>query len=223
MKISVVIPAYNEEKYIGQCLDSLMNQTEKADEIIVVDNNCSDQTIDIAKKYPVRIVKEKKQGMIFARNRGFNEVKYEIIARTDADAIVPADWIAKIKKNFLDEKISALSGPVHFYGLPIPHFSSTVLFKIMTIIQNGKSPMFGPNMILRKNAWEKIKNNICLDDKLVHEDIDLAIHIGQAGDLIKIDHSLIVKISARRIKSNPLSFFVEYPIRSIKTIRFHKE
>jgi glycosyltransferase involved in cell wall biosynthesis len=223
MKVSVIIPAYNEEKYIGQCLNGFIKQTEKADEIIVIDNNCTDHTIDIVKKYQVKIIKEKKQGMIFARNRGFNEAQYEIIARTDADTIVPNDWIAKIKKNFLDKKISALSGPVHFYGLPIPHISATIFFRMMTVIQNGKSPMFGPNMALRKNLWKKIKNSVCLDDKLVHEDIDLAIHINQIDELIKIDPSLIVKISSRRIKNNPLSFFVEYPIRAAKTIGFHKK
>ena len=51
MKVSVVIPVYNEEKYIKNCLESLMKQEEKPDEIIVVDNNCTDETINIVKKY----------------------------------------------------------------------------------------------------------------------------------------------------------------------------
>src|ERR1035437_9820650 len=89
MKVSVVIPAYNEEKYIGACLDSLMDQKEKPDEIIVVNNNSTDNTAKIVKKYPVRLINEEQQGMIPARNRGFNEAKFEIIARTDADTILP--------------------------------------------------------------------------------------------------------------------------------------
>ena len=100
MKVSVVIPAFNEEKYIGKCLKSVVNQIMPADEIIVVNNNCTDKTEVIAKKFGARIVKEKVQGMTPARNRGFNSVKYEIIARTDADTVVPKDWIKIIKNNF---------------------------------------------------------------------------------------------------------------------------
>lgn len=222
MKISVIIPTYNEEKYIGQCLDGLTNQTEKADEIIIVDNNCTDHTVDIAKKYPVRIVKENKQGMIAARNRGLNEAKYEIIARTDADTIPNPDWIKRIKKNFLVNKISALSGAIYYYDLPIPHYSSTFVFKILSFLQKRRNPLFGPNMIIRKSIWDKIKKNVCLDDRLVHEDLDLAFHIHQISGYVGFDPLLIVKMSPRRIINNPLSFFIEYPIRAIKTIRLHK-
>src|SRR5258706_15392459 len=109
MKVSVVVPAYNEEKYIRACIESILNQEEKADEIIVINNNSTDKTVDILKQYPIKIVNETEQGMIQARNRGFNEAQYEIIARTDADTIVPPDWIAKIKKNFENEKLVALS------------------------------------------------------------------------------------------------------------------
>ena len=63
MKVSVVIPVYNEEKKISNCLNSLMKQDEKPDEIIVVDNNCIDKTISIVKKYAtVKIIQEKKTG-----------------------------------------------------------------------------------------------------------------------------------------------------------------
>ena len=59
--ISVVIPAYNEEKYIENCLKSLLSQEEMPDEIIVVDNNSTDQTSKIVKKYPVTLISEKKK------------------------------------------------------------------------------------------------------------------------------------------------------------------
>ncbi|PIZ98690.1 MAG: glycosyltransferase family 2 protein, partial [Candidatus Levybacteria bacterium CG_4_10_14_0_2_um_filter_35_8] len=81
MTVSVVVLAHNEEKYIKKCLDGLINQEEKPDEIIIVDNNCTDKTIDICKEYSVRIVQEKTQGIIAARNTGFNAAKYDIISR----------------------------------------------------------------------------------------------------------------------------------------------
>lgn len=104
MKISVIIPVYNEEKYIVPCLKSLLKQEEKPDEIIVVDNNCTDKTIPLVRKYPVKIVKEKKQGIVFARNHGFNIATGDIIARIDADSTAPKNWVQTIKKNFSKEK-----------------------------------------------------------------------------------------------------------------------
>lgn len=100
MKVSVVIPAYNEEKFIKKALKSVTNQLVDADEIIVVNNNSSDKTVEITRSFSVRIIDEKKQGMISARNTGFDNAKYDIIARIDADVQVPPDWIQRIKRNF---------------------------------------------------------------------------------------------------------------------------
>ena len=95
-----MIPAYNEGKYIKRALKSVINQQIEADEIIVVDNNSTDRTSEIAKKLGVKVIRERKQGMTPARDRGFNEAKYDIIARIDADVAVPPDWIKKIEKEF---------------------------------------------------------------------------------------------------------------------------
>ena len=112
MKVSVVIPAYNEEKFIRKALKSVTNQLVDADEIIVINNNSSDKTVEITRSFSVRIIDEKKQGMISARNTGFDNAKYDIIARIDADVQVPPDWIQRIKRNFEKKKIDALTGPL---------------------------------------------------------------------------------------------------------------
>ena len=220
MKVSVVIPVFNEEKCIRACLEALANQELKADEIIVVDNNCTDNTVKIAEEYNVTIVQEKKQGLIYARNRGFNTARYDIIARSDADAKVPKDWIKKIRHHFEHHTAAALTGPVIFYDLP---FKSAVFANIflsaMNFLQNGKDILIGPNLAIKSSIWQKIKDRVCLDDKRVHEDIDLAIHISKVGGAVSVDRSLIVEISGRRIKGNPSSFFIEYPVRLIKTLR----
>ena len=98
--ISVVIPAHNEEKYIGKCLNSIRKQTFKDYELIVVDNNSTDDTSKIAARYGARVIKETKQGITPARERGFKEAKAEIIARTDADAIVSPNWLKTINHTF---------------------------------------------------------------------------------------------------------------------------
>lgn len=223
MRLSVIIPVHNEERYLKSCLEALINQIDKPDEIIVVDNNCTDDTIKIAKKYPVKIIKEKRQGMIFARNSGFNSAQYEIIARVDADTIVFPNWTQQIKKN-IKNGVQALTGPVIFYDLPFfktSIFPCQIYFNFLRLIQLGKNTLVGPNMILTKKAWQKVKKQVCLDDKKVHEDIDLAIHLLKNNIKITVDEKLVVKASSRRIKYQPISFFIEYPWRFFKTFFYH--
>lgn len=223
MKVSVVIPAYNEASYIGACLESIMQQIEPADEIIVVDNNCTDETVVIAKKYPVKIVTEKKQGMIFSRNKGFNTAQHEIIARTDADTRVPPDWIKRIKSRFEKNKtIIAIGGPAHYDSLPsvmqAKEWPTNVFFKSLEQVLQHDC-LFGPNMAIRKSAWEKVKDEVCLKDSMVHEDIDLSIHLARYGKIF-FDKKLVVNSSFRRwTRVKP---YIDYPYRALRTIQRHK-
>lgn len=229
LKVSVVIPVYNEEKYIGACLESLIKQNVKPDEILVIDNNSTDNSINIIKNYPVKIVHETKQGMIPARDRGFNEARYDIIIRTDADTILPVNWIKRIKKVFDNEDIVAVSGPASFYDLPsLVRSSKSKALSLKFIMSYNKivkqllkhDCLYGPNYAIRKQAWEQIKSSVCLDDKKVHEDLDLAIHIAPLGK-IKFMHSLVVKTSARRWKRPEA--YIEYLYRGLVSIQRHKQ
>lgn len=225
MKVSVVVPAYNEELYIKRCLDGLVNQIEAPDEIIVVNNNSTDGTVDIIKQYPVKLVNESEQGMIQARNRGFNEAQYDIIARTDADTIVPPDWIKKIKQNFTDPKLVALSGLGVAYDMPNDLSKQAVSQTLKSYIRIMKTALghdclIGPNMAIRASAWEKVKNSVCLNNHEVHEDIDLSIHLAPFGK-IKNDSTLVVSSSIRRFKK--VDSYFEYPYRVLKSIRKHKK
>lgn len=226
MKVSIVIPVYNEEKYIKNCLDSLMNQEEKPDEIIVVDNNCTDKTIKIVEKYKdIKIIKEKKQGMIPTRNAGFNFASGDIIARCDADTILPVKWVKNIKQHFLeDESIVAISIPILIYDIPGGNKSLFPFYLYMFIprVIMGLYPLLGPSYAVKKSAWEKIKNEVCLDDNVVHEDIDLSFHIKKLGKIYH-DKKTIILTSGRRLKYNPLSFFGEYTLRFFKMLISHRQ
>ena len=222
MKISLVIPAYNEEKLIEKCLKSVKSQTVQADEVIVVDNNSTDTTVEIEKKYDVKIINEKKQGISYARNKGFDSAKYELIARCDSDCILPKTWIKQIKDNFGTNKIDALVGPLYYYDLILPSKQIVIAFIKSLRVLIGHYPLIGPNMAITKNVWKKIKDNVCNDNRLVHEDIDLSLHINKIGGKIRYDENLVNSFSARRLKGNPYSFYIEYPERFIKTIKNHK-
>jgi glycosyltransferase involved in cell wall biosynthesis len=224
--ISVVVPAYNEEAYIEACLESLLQQEVMPDEIIVVDNNSTDGTAALARKFPVRVITEKEQGMIPARNRGFNEAQYEIIAQTDADTILPTDWLKKIKENFADKKVVAVSGPGEFYDVPqairVSSHPEKMVHKLyfQTLKQVlHHNCLYGPNKAIRKVVWNRIKDTVCMNDNEVHEDIDLSIHVAPLG-MILFDNSLVVNSSYRRWKK--LQSYFEYPYRVIKSIRKHK-
>ena len=118
--ISLIIPAFNEEAYLGACLDAVMgNIAGKALEVIVVDNNSTDGTRAVAERYPwVTYVFEPEKGITRARQRGFLTAKGDILAYVDADTHPPAGWIEQIWDQFgRNEGLATLSGPYSFYDL----------------------------------------------------------------------------------------------------------
>jgi glycosyltransferase involved in cell wall biosynthesis len=92
MKISFVIPAHNEEAYVGKCLDSIFRELKKAPvdaEVIVVDNASTDGTREVAQKYPgVKVISEPIKGLTRARRAGFLAATGDLIANVDADTML---------------------------------------------------------------------------------------------------------------------------------------
>lgn len=219
MKISLVIPAYNEEEYIGRCLGSVLSQEVMPDEIIVVDNNSTDRTAEIVSRFPVRLIRESKQGIAHARNAGFDAATGHVIARTDADTILPSDWIARIGALFAAGDIDAFTGPAAPYDLPLMQSSKPVeaYLLVAKFIQKGVPTMIGFNMAVTATMWKNVRESLCNDDKKVHEDVDLALKIHKAGGRISYAKPIMVFTSARRLKKKPGSFLVEYPVRFVKT------
>jgi glycosyltransferase involved in cell wall biosynthesis len=114
--ISIVIPAYNEEKNIVQTLYSLCNNiTDKAVEIIVVNNNSKDNTEKLVLSTGVTCVLETKQGITSARNAGLAAAKGKYVLNADADSIYPKDWVSEMTKPFYhDENVALVYGRFSF-------------------------------------------------------------------------------------------------------------
>jgi len=110
--VSVIIPAYNEEKLIGSCLESLKNQDfgNGGYEVIVVDNNSTDRTVMVAKDFNVKIISEPRKGVSFAVRKGFAEAAGEIIATTDADTKVNPGWLSNIYNTFISNPEAVIIG-----------------------------------------------------------------------------------------------------------------
>lgn len=207
LKVSVIVPTYNEIKSIGPCLDALLNQTVAAEEIIVVDNNSSDGTPEyVAKHYKkVRLLHEKTQGLIPARNHGFDQASHYIMGRIDADTVVDKNWVEELKSIFTDPEAAAATGPSYAYDAPV---SSKLMKKGMKFWQHttneliaGHKMLWGSNMAITKACWDVIKNTAC-NKKDILEDLDLGIHISEAGLKIVFDENLTTGISARRFNTS---------------------
>lgn len=98
--ISTVIVAYNEEKHIENCIKSILGQNKKSDEVIVVDDGSSDRTLEIARKYPVKVMRTDHQERSRARNIGWQTAKGDIVCFAEADSTFDRDWLCQIERKF---------------------------------------------------------------------------------------------------------------------------
>ncbi len=212
MKLSFVIPAYNEEAYIGKCLDSVLSQIERGDydtEIIVVNNASTDKTKEIAESFKgVKVVNETKKGLVPARQAGFKASKGELIANLDADTILLDGWIDRVINEFSNnDDLVALSGPFIYYDLPkLTNIMVKTFFLVGTMgnafnqkVMKKGTMLQGGNFVLRREALEKI-GGYNMDLNFFGEDIDVAKRIGKVGR-VKFTSKLPIHTSARRLKA----------------------
>ena len=201
LSLSIVIPVYNEENYIIPCLDAILLQSVVPDEIIVVDNNSTDNSVQIVQKYPqVTLLSETQMGVQAARNTGFDAAKSDIIARIDADTVLPTDWVQKAKDDFRSSSVSAVTGPVSYYDMPLPwlnYWLDHLTRKMLQKFSPSCPFLFGSNMAIRRSVWLVVKSSLC-QKKDVHEDLDLAVHLKQLNQRIIYDKKLHAGASARR-------------------------
>ncbi len=98
--ISIIIPAYNEEKYIGKTLASIGEQVFSEYEAIVVANGCTDDTVLIAKKHPCRVVRTNEANVSRARNTGASLAKGDLLVFLDADTQLTPKALFEIDRQF---------------------------------------------------------------------------------------------------------------------------
>jgi glycosyltransferase involved in cell wall biosynthesis len=116
-KVSVIVCAHNEARWLGPCLHSLLTQTRPPDEILVINNASTDETGAVAQQVPhVRVVDEPRKGLVVARETGRREASGDIVVYLDADCRAPLTWLERVERRFVrDPELLALSGPYRFY------------------------------------------------------------------------------------------------------------
>ncbi len=161
MKISVVIPAFNEEQLIGKCITAVKNQTfpKEKYEILVIDNNSTDKTAQIAKNLGVTVIPyTEKQGFSVTKQFGTKKAKGEIIAYTDADSIPDSHWLSTIDKLMQNKKLVYVGGPILSTEKNILVNLPFMIFDFIARMNQlfGISLIWSPNMAVRRDAFMQV-------------------------------------------------------------------
>jgi glycosyltransferase involved in cell wall biosynthesis len=216
MRLSFVVPAYNEEAYLPACLESILEQTRELSEpveIIVVNNASTDRTREVALGYAgVRVVDEPRKGLTFARQAGFAASTGELIANVDSDSRLTPGWVRKVLAEFAgDAKLVALSGPFVYYDLTprqrvsvrIFYAAAFLVYAINRYVLRAGSMVQGGNFVLRRDALEKI-GGFNTEIAFYGEDTDIARRMNAVGH-VKFTFDLKMFSSARRLKNEGMA------------------
>jgi len=200
-RFSIVIPAYNEALYIADTLESLRQQSFAGPvEVIVVDNNCTDGTVGIAERFGARVVPEPHMGVCWARQRGTEAARGEIVVSTDADTTVHADWLERIDQTFRrDPTIVAVGGPCRYsdgpwWGRAYPY----MLFGLIAWLYGVSHQTYyvtATNLAFRKSAWPGYNTHLTQGG----DELDLLRRLRQQGRVV-FDTTTISYTSARRLE-----------------------
>ena len=207
MKVSIVIPAHNEESSIGNTLKVVCGLEYDNFEVIVVDNASSDKTAEIAKTYNnVTVVHEPRKGILFAREKGRSVAVGELIANVDADCLPTKHWLSKAVPHFKDPSVVAVSGPYDYFdGSRFFRFMSLFIQKTIYVFMNnflGNSKkggvLIGGNNIIRASALNDA-GGYDTSLEFYGEDTNTAKRISKFGKIV-FHPKCVMKTSARRFK-----------------------
>ncbi len=202
-RVSIVVPVRNGEQTIEMLLESLLRIDYDRDkfEAVVVDGDSTDRTRNMVRKYPVKLIIERKEGLNAARNTGIRNSNGEIIAFTDCDCIVPSDWIRKIVENFKDPQVSCVGGSAKGRDDDfISQYADNSIIPLMPFFKKreklGMIKLFlhhpaGCNMAFKRKAFEEVG---CFDENIRYgfDDVEFVERVCRAGYKMVLDPNVLV-------------------------------
>jgi len=200
---SVVVPVKDDGGALVRCLAALAAQRLPATEVVVVDNGSSDASAAIAAAHGARVVREGRRGIAAAASAGYDAASGDLILRLDADSRPHPDWTRRVVDRFAgDAALDALSGPGEFTAVPRPLRRALTGWYWRAYFSRigrevGGPPLFGSNLAMRRGAWLRVADLVHRDDLEVHDDLDLTVHLREAGCRMVVDPALVVPVSAR--------------------------
>jgi glycosyltransferase involved in cell wall biosynthesis len=167
LKISVIVCAHNEAEYLPACLHSLLAQTRRPDEILVINNASTDETRAVAQQIPhVHVVDEPRKGLVVARETGRGASAGDLLVYLDADCRAPLTWLARVERRFArDDVLMALSGPYRYYDwdwwgrLLIRAYDLTLAPATQLLVKHVLrigTILYGGNFAVRRDALARI-------------------------------------------------------------------
>lgn len=208
MKLSLIIPAYNEELYLATCLQCAiqeLNAQAKSGEfeIIVINNASTDRTSEVASRFEhVRVVYEPIKGLTHARQRGLESASGDILAFIDADTRMPSGWLSRVLAAFeKDRDLVCVSGPYRYFDLPGVKSTLVALYWLLLAKPTYWITHYmavGGNFAASKPALLRIGG---FDKSIAFygEDTNIARRLASEGR-VQFDLGMVMETSARRLK-----------------------
>ena len=195
--VSVVIPAFQEEKYIAATLSKLVNINHLI-EIIVVDGGSKDKTVEVARRFTDKVYVLRERGIARARNYGAKRACGDVMVFLDADVIPPANFVEKVLETFSDSTVIGATCSI----MPVkPRFHEKVFFhlhnSLTRILARFKPHCRGEFFVARRSEFFKVNG---FDESLpCTEDHELAFRLSKRGRFVFIK-DLTVYESLRRFR-----------------------
>ncbi len=212
--ISFIIPAFNEENYLAACVKAIQREITRTKidaEIIVVNNNSTDDTVSLALNLGTILINETERGVVAARKAGYLAAKGDLIANIDADTIIPEGWLSAMLTEFSENPdLVALSGPYIYYDMtPFQRFIirsyywvAVGLYKIVNLCNLG-SMLQGGNAIISRKALTEAADAFSPNFSFYGEDTELARCLSKIGT-VKFSLHFTALSSGRRLTQQGL-------------------
>lgn len=158
--VSLYIPCYNAGAFIDSCLEGVKRQIRSVDEVIIIDDGSTDDTVERAGRYGVKIIRHgENRGLAAARNTAVMNARSEFIASLDADCAPAPEWLDRLMENFSDDTIAGVGGQlIERYASHIADRWRAVYMKQSWGTERIAEPrfLFGSNNVFRKSALMKV-------------------------------------------------------------------